>query len=418
MQVFKFGGASVKDAEGIKNIVSVLQKVGFKNTLIVVSAMGKTTNALEVVIKNYFENKAELQSSLQEVKKYHNEILLDLFENEKHPSFKKIAILFDELNAFLGRNKSPDYNFVYDQIIGYGELVSTTIISNYFNHIGIKNNWIDVREQIKTDNYYRSANVDWETTQSLITTKFNKTVLNITQGFLGSDSNNFTTTLGREGSDYTAAIYGYCLNAQSVTIWKDVPGVLNADPRYFDKAQLLHKISYREAIELAFYGASVIHPKTLQPLQGKEIPLFVKSFINPEADGTRIGKNVTLDPMIPCFIVKKNQVLISLSSLDFSYIVEENISNIFNLLHLYKMKVDVIQNSAISFSVCVDNIYNNLEKLLHHLKAKFKVTCEEKVSLYTIRHYNQNVINQIETGKTVLLKQLTQETVQIVTCSN
>jgi aspartate kinase len=418
MQVFKFGGASVKDAEGIKNIVSVLQKVGFKNTLIVVSAMGKTTNALEVVIKNYFENKAELQSSLQEVKKYHNEILLDLFENEKHPSFKKIAILFDELNAFLGRNKSPDYNFVYDQIIGYGELVSTTIISNYFNHIGIKNNWIDVREQIKTDNYYRSANVDWETTQSLITTKFNKTVLNITQGFLGSDSNNFTTTLGREGSDYTAAIYGYCLNAQSVTIWKDVPGVLNADPRYFDKAQLLHKISYREAIELAFYGASVIHPKTLQPLQGKEIPLFVKSFINPEADGTRIGKNVTLDPMIPCFIVKKNQVLISLSSLDFSYIVEENISNIFNLLHLYKMKVDVIQNSAISFSVCVDNIYNNLEKLLHHLKAKFKVTCEEKVSLYTIRHYNQNVINQIETGKTLLLKQLTQETVQIVTCSN
>ena len=418
MQVFKFGGASVKDAEGIKNIVSVLQKVGFKNTLIVVSAMGKTTNALEVVIKNYFENKAELQSSLQEVKKYHNEILLDLFENEKHPSFKKIAILFDELNAFLGRNKSPDYNFVYDQIIGYGELVSTTIISNYFNHIGIKNNWIDVREQIKTDNYYRSANVDWETTQSLITTKFNKTVLNITQGFLGSDSNNFTTTLGREGSDYTAAIYGYCLNAQSVTIYKNVPGVLNADPRYFDKAQLLHKISYREAIELAFYGASVIHPKTLQPLQGKEIPLFVKSFINPEADGTRIGKNVTLDPMIPCFIVKKNQVLISLSSLDFSYIVEENISNIFNLLHLYKMKVDVIQNSAISFSVCVDNIYNNLEKLLHHLKAKFKVTCEEKVSLYTIRHYNQNVINQIETGKTVLLKQLTQETVQIVTCSN
>ena len=418
MQVFKFGGASVKDAEGIKNIVSVLQKVGFKNTLIVVSAMGKTTNALEVVIKNYFENKAELQSSLQEVKKYHNEILLDLFENEKHPSFKKIAILFDELNAFLGRNKSPDYNFVYDQIIGYGELVSTTIISNYFNHIGIKNNWIDVREQIKTDNYYRSANVDWETTQSLITTKFNKTVLNITQGFLGSDSNNFTTTLGREGSDYTAAIYGYCLNAQSVTIYKNVPGVLNADPRYFDKAQLLHKISYREAIELAFYGASVIHPKTLQPLQGKEIPLFVKSFINPEADGTRIGKNVTLDPMIPCFIVKKNQVLISLSSLDFSYIVEENISNIFNLLHLYKMKVDVIQNLAISFSVCVDNIYNNLEKLLHHLKAKFKVTCEEKVSLYTIRHYNQNVINQIETGKTVLLKQLTQETVQIVTCSN
>ena len=415
MQVFKFGGASIKDATGVKNIAAVLQKVGYNSTLIIVSAMGKTTNALEVVIKNYFENKSQLQSTLQEVKKYHNVILLDLFENESHPAFKKISILFDELNNFFATNKSPDYNFVYDQAIGFGELVSTTIISEYLNAISVKNNWIDVRTQIKTDSYYRRANVNWEETQSLITSKFDKTVLNITQGFLGSDSNNFTTTLGREGSDYTAAIYGYCLNVESVTIWKDVPGVLNADPRYFENAQLLNKISYREAIELAFYGASVIHPKTLQPLQGKEIPLYVKSFLNPEASGTRIGKNVTLDPMIPCFIVKKNQVLISLSSLDFSYIVEENISNIFNLLHQYKMKVDVIQNSAISFSVCVDNIFNNLDKLLHHLKAKFKVTCNENVSLYTIRHYNKNAIKQIEADKTVLLKQLTQETVQVVT---
>ena len=415
MQVFKFGGASVKDAEGVKNIAAILQKVGYVNTLIIVSAMGKTTNALEIVIKNYFENKSQLQSALQEIKKYHKDILLDLFENENHPAFKKVALLFDELNNFLATNKSPDYNFVYDQVIGFGELVSTTIISDYLNTINIKNNWIDVRTQIKTDRYYRRANVNWEETQRLITSKFNKTILNITQGFLGSDSNNFTTTLGREGSDYTAAIYGYCLNAESVTIWKDVPGVLNADPRYFENAQLLHKISYREAIELAFYGASVIHPKTLQPLQGKEIPLYVKSFLNPEAPGTRIGKNVTLDPMIPCFIVKKNQVLISLSSLDFSFIVEENISAIFNLLHQYKMKVDVIQNSAISFSVCVDNIFNNLDTLLYHLRAKFKVTCNENVSLYTIRHYNKNAINQIETDKTVLLKQLTHETVQVVT---
>ena len=293
-------------------------------------------------------------------------------------------------------------------------MVSTLIISEYFNFIELKNNWIDVRELIKTDSYFRRANINWEATQQLISNNISGNTLNITQGFLGSDANNFTTTLGREGSDYTAAIFAYCLNAASVTIWKDVPGVLNADPRYFENAQLLNKISYREAIELAFYGASVIHPKTLQPLQGKEIPLYVKSFLNPEAPGTRIGKNVTLDPMMPCFIVKKNQVLISLSSLDFSYIVEENISEIFNLLHLYKMKVDVIQNSAISFSVCVDNIYNNLEKLLHHLKAKFKVTCNENVSLYTIRHYNDQAIMQIESGKTVLLKQLTQETVQIV----
>ncbi|TYA52387.1 aspartate kinase [Formosa maritima] len=415
MQVFKFGGASVKDANGVKNLVNVLNITGYKNTLVVVSAMGKTTNALEVVIGNYFKNKSELQSSLQEVKKFHNAILLDLFENEQHQVFKKVKNLFNELTSFLNTNKSPDYNFVYDQVIGFGELVSTTIISEYLNDVGLKNNWLDVREYIKTDNYYRSANVNWEVTQEQISNQFKKKVLNITQGFLGSDSNNFTTTLGREGSDYTAAIFAYCLNAESVTIWKDVPGVLNADPRYFENAQLINKISYREAIELAFYGASVIHPKTLQPLQRKEIPLHVKSFLNPEKKGTTVCKEVGLDPDIPCFIVKKNQVLISLSSLDFSYIVEDNISEIFKLLHLYKMKVDVIQNSAISFSVCVDNIYQNLDQLLQHLKAKFKVTCNENVSLYTIRHYNEAAIIQLEEDKEVLLKQLTQETMQVVT---
>ncbi|WP_223034593.1 aspartate kinase [Hanstruepera marina] len=415
MRVFKFGGASVKDAEGVKNLIEVLNAVGYDNTLIVVSAMGKTTNALEGVIDNYLNNKSELQSSFQDVKKYHNAILLDLFENERHPVFKKVSDLFDELDGFFKINKSPDYNFIYDQVIGYGELVSTTIVSEYLNEVNIKNNWVDVRNYIKTDNYYRRANVDWELTQKNITENFQRNTLNITQGFLGSDSNNFTTTLGREGSDYTAAIFAYCLNAESVTIWKDVLGVLNADPRYFENAQLLHNISYREAIELAFYGASVIHPKTLQPLQRKEIPLFVKSFLNPDGDGTKVSKGIGIEPNIPCFILKRNQVLISLSSLDFSYIVEENISEIFNLLHLYKMKVDVIQNSAISFSVCVDNIYNNLEKLLQHLKAKFKVTCHENVALYTIRHYDKQAIEQIEKNKTVLLKQLTQETMQMVT---
>ena len=415
MQIFKFGGASVKDANGVKNVASVLQKTGYKNTLVVVSAMGKTTNALERVVKSYFDNKPELQSSLQEVKKFHNEILIDLFPNENHVVFKKINDFFSELNQFLASNKSPDYNFVYDQIIGFGELVSTTIISAYLNQIGLDNIWVDVRNHIKTDNYYRRANVNWEATQQLISSSFNTSVLNITQGFLGSDANNFTTTLGREGSDYTAAIYAYCLNAESVTIWKDVPGVLSADPRYFDNAQLLTNISYREAIELAFYGASVIHPKTLQPLQRKEIPLYVKSFLEPESMGTKISKNAKLNPVVPCFIVKKNQILISISSLDFSYIVEENISEIFNLLHLYKMKVDVIQNSAISFSVCIDNIFDNLDKLLHHLKSKFKVVCNQNVSLYTIRHYNEMSINKIEANKTVLLKQLTPEIVQIVT---
>ena len=414
MKIFKFGGASVKDAEGVKNIASVLKTVGYENTLVIVSAMGKTTNAMELVIRNYFENRVELQSALQDVKKFHNHILLDLFDNERHPVFEHVKNLFTELSTFLKVNKSPDYNFVYDQTIGYGELLSTTIISYYLNEIGLKNNWLDVRTFIKTDNYYRRANINWGTTQTKISKDFDINILNITQGFLGSDTNNFTTTLGREGSDYTAAIFAYCLNASSVTIWKDVPGVLNADPRYFENAKLLNQISYREAIELAFYGASVIHPKTLQPLQRKEIPLYVKSFLNPLADGTIVSKGKALEPEIPCFIVKKNQILISLSSLDFSYIVEENISEIFSLLHLYKMKVDLIQNSAISFSVCLEDTYNNLEKLLQHLKAKFNVIFHKNVNLYTIRHFSEDVITTLEKDKTVLLKQLTQQTVQIV----
>lgn len=415
MQIFKFGGASVKDAKSVKNLASVLKTVGYKNTLIVISAMGKVTNALEVVITNYFNNKSALQSTVQDIIKFHNDILFDLFENENHPVFTQVKLLFNELNAFLKTNKSPNYSFVYDQVVCYGELVSTTIISHYLNTIGIKNNWIDARNFIKTDDYYRSANINWQATQTAISGNLNTNILNVTQGFLGSDANNFTTTLGREGSDYTAAIFAYCLNAQSVTIWKDVPGVLNADPRYFENTQLLHKISYTEAIELAFYGASVIHPKTLQPLQKKEITLYVKSFLNPTLAGTSVSKGVGITPLIPCFIAKKNLVLISLSTLDFSYVVEENISEIFALLHQHKMKVDVIQNSAISFSVCINNMYNNLDNLLQQLKAKFSVTCHKNVSLYTIRHYNQNAIKQLETDKTVLLKQLTQETVQIVT---
>ena len=415
MQIFKFGGASVKDAEGVKNLVHVLSTAGYSNTLIVVSAMGKTTNAMETVISNYFDAKHQLQSSLQDVKKFHNNILLDLFDNEKHLVFETVDKLFQEIVLFFDHNKSPNYNFVYDQVIGFGELISTTIISHYLNEIGITNTWLDVRTFIKTDDYYRNSKVLWNQTQELISTNVDSSKLNITQGFLGSDSNNFTTTLGREGSDYTAAIFAYCLNANSVTIWKDVPGVLNADPRYFDNAELLHQISYSEAIELSYYGASVIHPKTLQPLQRKEIPLHVKSFLKPENEGTTVGKDLTLNPKVPCYILKNNQVLISLSSLDFSYIVEDNISHIFSLLHDYKMKVSMIQNSAISFSVCIENNYNNLGRLLLHLKAKYKVSSQKDVKLYTIRHYNQQAIDDMEAEKEILLKQITPEIVQIIT---
>ncbi|MCZ8330405.1 MAG: aspartate kinase [Flavobacterium sp.] len=415
MRIFKFGGASVKDADGIKNVFSVLEKVGHEDTLLVISAMGKTTNALETVIKNYFEKSNELHASLQEVRKYHNQILMDLFDDEEHDVFYAVNSHFADLEYFIRSNKSPNYSFVYDQVVSYGEIISTTIVSHYFNHAGLKNNWIDVRNFIKTDNNYRDANLDWEKTQQFISKGIKKKALNITQGFLGSDENNFTTTLGREGSDYTAAIFAYCLSAESVTIWKDVPGVLNADPRYFENAVLLNQISYREAIELAFYGASVIHPKTLQPLQRKEIPLFVKSFVNPLLPGTSVSKGADLEPQTPCFIVKKNQLLISLSSIDFSFIMEENISEIFALFHQYKIKVSLIQNSAISFSVCVEDKFGNFGELKNILSKKFKVAYNGDVSLYTIRHFDEKAAQIVENGKNVLVKQISRETMQLVT---
>lgn len=422
MRIFKFGGASIKDAEGVKNIVQVLRQTGHENTLVVVSAMGKTTNAMEAVINTYFEDKAtstgrsmaKLPSVFQETIDYHNFILANLFENTDHPVFGKVKALFDEVQGFLIWNKSPKYNFVYDQVVGYGELISSTVISAYFNEIGIANTWLDVRDFIKTNDSYRDVSVHWEKTQQQVLQGIDTNTLNITQGFIGSDDNNFTTTLGREGSDYTAAILAYCLNADSVTIWKDVPGVLNADPRYFKETQLLNKISYREAIELAFYGASVIHPKTLQPLQQKEIPLHVKSFIHPKDPGTIVGKGIGIEPKVPCFIVKKNQVLMKLSSLDFSFIVEDSISALFKLFHEHKMKVDLIQNSAISFSVCVDNRFGRLQDLLQLLKTRFNVVCQEGVSLYTIRHFDEKAIASLQNGHEILLEQRGQETLQLV----
>ncbi|APQ17661.1 aspartate kinase [Maribacter hydrothermalis] len=413
MRVFKFGGASVKDADAVKNVVKVLKEVGYENTLLVVSAMGKTTNAMEDIINAYFNNKKEIPAKVNDMVDYHLKIVSELFPNAQHAIYKEIKVLVDEINGFLVWNKSPNYNFVYDQVVGYGELISTTIISAYFKEIGIKNNWLDVRNYIKTDSSYRDTTVNWERTQENVT-KIDKKVLNITQGFLGSDDNNFTTTLGREGSDYTAAILAYCLNADSVTIWKDVPGVLNADPRYFNETQLLNNISYREAIELAFYGASVIHPKTLQPLQRKEIPLHVKSFVNPSNNGTTVGKGIGIEPKVPCFIVKKNQVLIKLSTLDFSFIVEDSISELFKLFHQHKIKVDLIQNSAISFSVCIDNKFGGLEAMLQQLKSKFKVAYHENVSLYTIRHFDTKSLESLQNGKELLLEQRGTETVQLV----
>lgn len=415
MRIFKFGGASIKDADAIRNVLHVLKSVGYDNSLIVVSAIGKTTNALEAVINAYFKKREELKNAIQIVKNTHLEIANDLFENKNHLVFDKINVLFGEMEFFLSVNKSPNYNFVYDQVVCYGEIVSTTILNYFFNEQNIESIWIDARNMIKTDTTYRDGSVDWEKTENNIKNQIQSERLYITQGFIGSDANHFSVTLGREGSDYSAAIFAYCLNAGSVTIWKDVPGVLNADPRYFDDTILLNHISYSEAIELAFYGASVIHPKTLQPLQRKEIPLYVKSFENPTLPGTTVSKGADLEPAVSCFIVKKEQLLVSFASKDFSFIMEHQVSEIFKKFAEKHIKVNVIQNSAISFTVCVEDKFCHFKELLEELKDEFKIKCDQDVSLYTIRHFTNEAAQKIIANKTVLLQQISQNTMQIVT---
>lgn len=410
MKVFKFGGASVKDAAGVRNVASLLQSVGYENTCIIVSAMGKTTNALEEVVKRYFEEQ-DFEKTINEVKEQHIALATELFDNPAEVS-NEISQFFDDIVSFLRRNKSPNYSYVYDQVVCCGELISTKIISMYLNSIQINNEWLDVRDYIKTDNTYREGKVNWTLTEESIK-RLPNTGLFITQGFLGSDPNFFTTTLGREGSDYSAAIFAYCLNADSMTIWKDVPGVLNADPRYFENAELLNHISYEEAIELAYYGASVIHPKTLQPLQQKEIPFFVKSFINPTEAGTEVAKGQPLDPKVPCFILKREQHLIRLSSKDFSFITEDKLSGIFNKLYDYQIKVNLMQNSAISLSLCLEDKYDNLEKFVADMNEEYKVQEENNVLLYTIRHFDADS-DKVVSKEKELLRQTVRETLQIV----
>ena len=415
MKVFKFGGASVKDSKSIKNITEILKLSGYDDVIIVISAIGKTTNALEFLVKNYMEGNSSYSIILKKIKDDHLEIINDLFKGTEKSPYNEVVHLTNELNSFLKINKSRDHSFIYDQVVCFGELISTKIISFYLELEGIKNYWLDVRECLKTDSYYRNAALNWNETEKLVKkeTKNRNTI--ITQGFIASDSKGYTTTLGREGSDYTAAIFAFILNSSSLTIWKDVPGVLNADPRYFKTTQLLKNISYREAIELAYYGASVIHPKTLQPLQQKKIPLFVKSFENPKGSGTKVFEGSKLNPLVPCFILKKNQILLELSTLDFSFIVEENISQIFSLMDKYKMRVEMIQNSAISFAVCINDRYENLKDLVSELNLKFKVEVKENVSLYTIRHFNNPSIKEIKgSGKRILLEQRTYKTAQFI----
>ena len=414
MKVFKFGGASIKSANAIKNVAKILNSKDVSNCLLVISAMGKMTNAFEKITDAYFNNDQEkLTESIDFTSNFHFKIINNLFA-ENHVIHQKITVLFRQLVRFLTQNKSRNYDYLYDQIVSYGELLSTTIVSDYLNEIKIYNNWVDVREIIITDTIFRDATVNWQETEKRIKTNINLSKLTIVQGFIGGDLNGNTTTLGREGSDFTAGIFAYCTDAESLTIWKDVLGVLNADPREFKEVQLLEHISYEETIEMAFYGASVIHPKTIKPIQNKKIPLIVRSFKNLNSPGTKVSEGVTLEPTIPCFIVKKNQVLVSISSLDFSFIVEENISDIFKLFHKYQLKVNLIQNSAISFSVCVDNNLNHFDLFYNEIKNMYKVSFVKNVDLFTVRYFTENSLEGIYKLGTSLVTQINKNTAQII----
>ncbi|MCF6223968.1 MAG: aspartate kinase [Flavobacteriaceae bacterium] len=414
MKIVKFGGASVKDAEGVKNLTKVLETIGYQNTVLVISAMGKMTNAFEKIVNAYYNKNDEFQKHIAIAKEFHDNIINELFVQNKEKVLASIQFYFDEIHDFVENNKITDYDFIYDQIVSNAEMISSKICSAFLNENNIIHHWVDVRECIKTDKVYRRARVDWQETEKQIKRQINKSKLSITQGFIASEKDGKTTTLGREGSDYTAAIFAYCLEAKEVSIFKDVQGVLNADPREFDKTVLLNQISYKEAIEMAFFGATVIHPKTLQPLQRKGIPLYVKSFKDPLKKGTSISKGLDIEPKTPCFIVKKNQILISISDKEFNFVMEDDISEIFDYLHQFKLKVNLIQNSAISFSVCIEDNFNNFDKFFQALCKKYKVMYNNNLTLYTIRHFADIDLSEIEKNKEVLIKQLSRETAQIV----
>ena len=416
MKVYKFGGASVRDATGVKNMVEILKNTSHNGMIVVVSAMDKTTSEFEKIVDLYFGRQDRVEKTLNKIRDFHLQVIEDLFTiDERAIPISRVNEMMSEIEDFIDGDYKLDYSYVYDQIVGYGELLGTTIIYYYLLKQGVENDFLDARNCVKTDSYYRDANLNWDITVQKINRNVNPEKMTITQGFIASDLQNNTTTLGREGSDYSAAIFGYALDADSVTVWKDVRGILNANPKIFDPTVLLKKISYREAIELAYYGASVIHPKTIQPVQRKEIPFFVRSFLNPTQQGTIIGKGRRLEPKVSCYIKKEDLTLLKLSTLDFSFMIEKHISEVFALLYQHQMKVEMTQNSAISFSVCFYNKYRRLQELLSTLKKDFKVVVYRDVMLYTIRHFDQESIDRItKNGKKVLLEQRTQETAQFV----
>jgi aspartate kinase len=420
MKVFKFGGASVKDAISVKNVACILEEYKNEKLFVVVSAMGKTTNALEEFTSALYEDLDLAKIHLAKIKDYHFNILNELFHNPNHSAFNDLHNTFVELDWMLDEIPMQAYDHTYDQVVSLGEILSTKIVSHYLNHVGLNNHWIDVRDFVRTDNNYREAKVDWHTTELLFNSNkehfFEKNNICITQGFIGSTSENFTTTLGREGSDYTASIIAYLCHAEQVTIWKDVAGVMNADPKKFSDAVLIPHLSYHDAVELTYYGATVIHPKTIKPIQNKHIPLYVRSFINYHESGTVINDDPGSHTQ-PCFIHKPDQLLLSISGKDFSFIVEDNISKIFSVLASFQIKVNLMQNSALSFSVCIDNTSKS-KALIEQLSIHFFVRYNNEIELFTIRHYNTEAIEKLIKEKEVLLEQRSRSTLQLVVKKN
>ncbi|MBK3517188.1 aspartate kinase [Carboxylicivirga marina] len=411
MRVFKFGGASVKDASGVRNLAEIIKHYDGQ-LFIVVSAMGKTTNAMEAIVEAYMQkDNTLLQERFDALKSYHFKIVNDLLEDGN----ACINLLISQLDAKLCTEPSLNYDFEYDQIVPFGELLSTTIISAYLNSINIANEWLDIRKYIRTDDCYRSANVNWKLTQSLMQDNLETGNGNIwvTQGFIGSTENNLTTTLGREGSDYTGAIIAHVMDAEYLAIWKDVPGVLNADPRWYAKATKIDELSYWEAIELTYYGAQVIHPKTLKPLQNKHIPLLVKSFVEPQDVGTVIKSSEQTKELQPIYVLKRNQMLISMSPRDFSFIMEESLSDIFHIFSNHRVTLNMMQTSALNFSVCVDDT-KYVKAAIEELQEQFDVRYNEEMELVTIRHYTDEAINEVITGKEVVDSQMSRKTARYV----
>jgi len=414
MNVFKFGGASIKDADAVRNLAKIIKSIK-ERTIIVVSAMGKTTNAMEKVTEYYFNNNPEIQSALGNVVSYHYTILSNLFPDKGNPVFSEIDNIFGKLKEKLSQEHSFHYNFEYDQIVPIGEILSTKIVDAYLKFAGINSVWLDIRKYLKTDNNFREANIDWELSEKLVRNAFNfkNNKVYVTQGFIASTTSNLSTTLGREGSDYTTAVLAYMLNIKNITIWKDVLGVRNADPKYFDNTVKLDKISYRDAIELAYYGTSVIHPKTIQPLQRKNIKLYIKSFYNPEEPGTIVGDD-TYERLIPSFIFKMNQVLIQIYPKDFSFISENNLEKIFGCFAKYGLKINLMQNTAINFKVCVNNDQTRINPVVQDLKQDYNVSYESELVLITIRYYDDKTIKRTMVNKELLLEQKSKETIQMV----